>query len=286
MSFAKDDYLSVSERVSDSQLGNELSSESSNDSDYESAFNDYKDLKERRVKGNSLLLSDSAFSNKKNISLVGLISKVSMVVIALLGILFSVKFYLTRNNLLPQGGFFEELTQKLTQQFTNNFSTLTPNVVKLKQSLILTPGQNIYLVEVEGKKLLLSGTHQGGVQFLADLSDKAISNGNIDVKQIEEYQNNFGQNHNNVTYEIKPDINKQFKHMDLFAGPLPENPYLTAAVQNQVESANALKSVPIEQSVQKHEIQPLKPPFKRRSNFRKTLLSETVNSQDELTKIR
>ena len=265
-SFAKDDYLSVSE-------------ENYNDSNYENAFN-YEDSQ-----GNNYIerkpQEDRAFSTKKNITLGGLILRVSGIVLLLLGALFFVKVYLTRNNLLPQGNFLEELTQKLT----NNFSTFTPSMVKLKQSLILTPGQNIYLVEVEGKKLLLGGTHQGGVQFLADLSDKSIAGGNIDFKQIEEYQNNFGQNHSNVTYEIKPDVNKQFKHIDLFSGPLPENPYLTALTQNQPEPVNVFKPVSVEQSVQKQELKPLKLPFRRRSNFRKTLLSEAVNSQNEVAKI-
>ena len=189
VSFAKDDYLLVSEGISDSQFDNELSDDQYDNSDYKNSQNN--NYHERRP----LLLSDSVFSPKKNITLGGLIFRISSVVLLLLGILFAVKFYLARANLIPQGGFLEELTQKLT----NNFSTFAPNLVKLKQSLILTPGQNIYLVEIEGKKLLLGGTHQGGVQFLADLSDK--------ISQIEESQNHFNSNNNNVTYEIKNDVN-------------------------------------------------------------------------------
>ena len=262
-SFAKDDYPAASE-------------ENYSDSNYENAFN-YEDSQENNYIERRPL-KNPAFPMKKNITLGGLILRVSSIVLLLLGALFSLKVYLTRNNLLPQGNFLEELTQKLT----NSFSTFAPSIVKLKQSLILTPGQNVYLVEVEGKKLLLGGTHQGGVQFLADLSDKAILNGsneNIDfkqIKQIEEYQNYFGQNYNNnVTYEIKNDP-KPYKHVDLFSGPLPENPYLTASTPSQEDSTNALKTVSVEQPVQK---QGLKPPFKRRSNFRQTLLSKAVSNQ-------
>src|SRR3989338_7242671 len=42
--------------------------------------------------------------------------------------------------------------------------------LKLIQSLVLCPGQNLYVVEVFNKKILLGGTVQGGIHFLTDLT--------------------------------------------------------------------------------------------------------------------
>jgi len=42
--------------------------------------------------------------------------------------------------------------------------------LKLIQSLVLCPGQNLYVVEAYNRKILLGGTVQGGIHFLTDLT--------------------------------------------------------------------------------------------------------------------
>lgn len=51
----------------------------------------------------------------------------------------------------------------------------------MKQSLNLTPSQSVYVVEVDGKKLLMGCTQQGGVQLLADLSSQSNNEQNKTV---------------------------------------------------------------------------------------------------------
>ncbi len=286
--YAKDGYLVLSE---DSELNNEIAEEQYSESDYDNVFNyndsEHKQFVERkpslsRSKRNQLMFNEQAFFNKPRITLGGLILRISGIVALLIGCLLLVKFYFNKNNLSLNGNLWGELTQKLS----NNFSSLASNLVKLKQTLILTPGQNIYLVEIEGKKLLLGGTHQGGVQFLADLSDKMASTEGLGFRQLEDSQNNaFARN---VSYEIKNDFNKPYKHMDIFSTPLPENPYLTSSVQQEPDAIVPVKP-PTEQLItQKPETKSStsKLSFRRRTNFRQTLLSESAANQEDISRIR
>jgi flagellar biogenesis protein FliO len=60
----------------------------------------------------------------------------------------------------------------------NQNSVLNTKGLTMKQSLNLTPSQSVYVVEVDGKKLLMGCTQQGGVQLLADLSNQPMNEQN------------------------------------------------------------------------------------------------------------
>lgn len=141
-------------------------------------------------KRDPLELSDSTFNSSENNTFQALLFRVTTIVLILLMIFGVIKILANRRGVIQGNGFLEGLKDK----FSGNLSAFTSQLggLTLKQSLILAPGQNVYLVEVDGKKLLLGATQYGGVQFLADLTAKNESVGNkssiLSGKQIEEFQ--------------------------------------------------------------------------------------------------
>ncbi|OGI18918.1 MAG: hypothetical protein A3B68_06780 [Candidatus Melainabacteria bacterium RIFCSPHIGHO2_02_FULL_34_12] len=264
--------------------------------DYNSVF-DYEDSQEDTVrpksktkkhiskKSPSLELKDSVFRGGNNMTFNVLIFKVSMIVIALLGVLFFIKRYLSGNQISGAGNILDSLAQKIS----GNVSAFAQNTIKLKQAMILTPGQNIYLVEVEGKKLLLGGTQQGGVQFLADLTNKTSSKSVLDFKQIEEYQN-MPKNQmptpalNNHRPKEMPVINQAPENM-LFAQATMSNMNNASQVTSNGNMQNN-NPLPAEKEIYSTNMNIPKQPFKRRTNFRKSLLSDSLQNSDDLAKVR
>lgn len=156
----------------ESNITEPASNESLDYSDNDYAYQ--KPVRINKIKKSPLLMNDSAFSSGESLTLKDLIFRVALIVVALLCMLFGIKIFLNRN--------------KFGQQFSF-FSAFSPREeLKLLQTMILTPGQNIYLVEVDGKKLLLGGTHEGGVQFLTDLTQSTTPISNLSFNQIEEGQ--------------------------------------------------------------------------------------------------
>lgn len=191
-----------------------------------------------------LELQDSYFNHNGNITLSHLIGKVSLIVIVLLVLLFLTKLFLSRFSYQfdKPGSLLDNLTMKLNE----TFSASKVNGLKLKQTLILTPGQNLYVVEVDDHRLLLGGTHQGGVQFLADLSQSKAQE-ILDIKRIE-------------------GINGHLQDTELQSHSV-DNPFVLGAEHpvNEIshESTNHIQP----------NFTAIKHPLKRRTNFRQTLLS-------------
>ncbi len=217
-------------------------------------------------------LHDRVFTpSNNNATFNNLVMRVSLIIFALLGFLVFLKMFLSRNQFDKPGGFLDELAQK----FTGSFST-SPQGLKLKQTLILTPGQNLYLIEIEGKRLLIGGTQQGGVQFLTDLAQNTSKNEQLDFKQIEEYK-----------IPSKPlaetafsnGINKSVKeNKQISSGTVIENPFMAQDVLANKDLPDEIK-----QNVSNlHNRQT----FKRRTNFRKSLFNENVNNAEELLRVK
>ena len=156
-----------------------------NESDYSNSYNDYseeesedyeqyyeqepvKKITKKKNNKNLLVLDDKKFTNQNGITISGLVLRVAFIAFSLFLFLFLIKFFLGRNRFGKPGSVLEDITQKIT----NKFSAFMPeSSLVLKQAMVLTPGQNLYLVEVDGKRLLLGGTQQGGVQFISDLTN-------------------------------------------------------------------------------------------------------------------
>lgn len=206
-----------------------------NDLDTEYAFHE-KSKKKKRIGKKQFLASDSLNSLEKTVTLKDLVFKTAYIVLILLGILLILKMYLSKFKFGEAGSVFDNFAQKLSNAISN------PQGLKLKQALILTPGQNLYIVEVEGRKFLLGGTHQGGVQFLADLTDKQSTH-SLSFREIEDFQ----------THHIT-----KVAHGE-------ETPFLESnngeVLEADTKQAKENNSLNIRQS------------FKRKPNFRKTLLS-------------
>lgn len=233
----------------------EIIERSYSDSEYSETF----DSNEK----DPLLLDDSVFASGNGVTLKGLITKVSLIVVALLIGLGLVKFFLARNKFDKPGSLLDEFTQKITGGFSS-FSNVQG--LKLKQTLILAPGQNVYLVEVEGKKLLLGATHNGGVQFLADLSPSNVGIGLKPAPTSNASEASLVQipkSHN--------DVNNQFKHVDILARQEIENPFLSIESVKTKETfeTNGNNVSGMKQEIQKEN--KINHSLKRRTNFRQSL---------------
>ena len=190
----------------------------------------------------------------------GLVMRVSLIIFALLGFLVLVKLFMSRDQFAKPGSLLDELAQKFTGGFSNTQG------LKLKQTLILTPGQNLYLIEIDGKRLLVGGTQQGGVQFLTDLTNSTFKNEKLDFKQIEEGPkaltgiafSNGSNNGNNKAMNT------------VIENPFTEEQNVSKDLPDEIKQKIVLNGINGRQT------------FKRRTNFRKSLFNENMNNAEEL----
>lgn len=240
--YAEEEFILVPEESNSVEV--EYSAD--NDLDTEYAFHE-KPKRNKKINKKQLLTNDSLNSLEKTVTLKDLIFKTAYIVLILLGILLILKMYLSRFKFGEAGSVFDSFAQKLSSAISN------PQGLKLKQALILTPGQNLYIVEVEERKFLLGGTHQGGVQFLADLTDKQGTH-SLSFREIEDFQKKM------VLNEPKPQTHHIAKFAQMEETPFVEssNGELLEANTNQTKETSSLNT---------------RQSFKRRPNFRKTLLS-------------
>lgn len=195
--------------------------------------------------GHEPFLRDSTFMpSNNNATFNALAGKVSLIVFILVGFLILIKLAMSRNQFGKPGSLLDELTQKIAGSFSNSSSL---HGLKLKQTLILTPGQNLYLIEVDGKKLLVGGTQQGGVQFLCDLTQNILKNEKPDFKQVEE-----STMHTN------------------------EIPFMTQDILSNKDLPDEVKQKIVVNDLHNRQT------FKRRTNFRKSLFTENINHAEEL----
>ena len=215
----------------------------------------------RKARANKMpSLHDRVFMpSSNNATFNGLVMRVSFIIFALLGFLILAKILMSRDQFGKPGSLLDELAQKLSSGFSGS-----PQGLKLKQTLILTPGQNLYLIEIDGKRLLVGGTQQGGVQFLTDLTQGTLKNEKLDFKQIEEYQ---------ISPKAIPDMaleNKQTKYAEVASSPIVENPFMSQDTNLPDEIKQKVSNLHSRQT------------FKRRTNFRKSLFNENMNHAEEL----
>ncbi len=202
----------------------------------------------------------------------GLLTTVLLVIFALFSFLVLTKLFLSRDQFNKPGSLLDELAQKFTGGFSNS------NGLKLIQTLILTPGQSLYLIEIDGRRILVGGTQQGGVQFVSDLSQGPLNAAKLDFKQIEDYKistNNSKDIASMNGVHIGARENRLFKQVEANANPFNS------------EEANLEENLPdeIKQNVVNNN-SISRQTFKRRTNFRKSLLSEHVNGAEELLRNR
>lgn len=218
---------------------------------------DYKsNIKKKRYKQNRnpLELRDNTFNSSDNVTLKMLMLKVSLILLLLFIVFAFVKIYARRRGIVQGSGFLEGVVQKLG----GNLASFTQlEGVTLKQSLVLAPGQNIYLVEVDGKRLLLGATQYGGVHFLADLTPSLLSG-----KQIEELQS---QKKNNVlNHFTNNQIQKE--NMSPVSNLQSELPFFETKIDEQKIDNKETNGYSGKNS------------FKKKVNFRESLLQNSASS--------
>ena len=220
-----------------------------------------KKAKQKHKKNKSfdtLELSDSYFVQQdKQPTFKDLLFKVSSIILFLLGILFIVKS--TSNSKSANfSGFLGNLSLMMKR---NLLPPSEFNSLKLIQSLTLTPGQYIYLVEMNNKKILLGSTPQGGINYLTDLSQEVLKE--LDFKQIEflqeqsKKQNDSDMSNIFVTEDKLPEVNE--KHEKILNKASFD--LINSTRENNIQKSEPPKIIRESQS------------FKRRTRFSQTLLT-------------
>ena len=238
-------------------VSNDYSAFEESDSSDTESYNPPVKKKKHLQKRNPLELSDNTFNSSENSTFQALLFRVSMIVLILLAIFGIVKIFAKRRGVIQVSGFLEGIAEK----FGGNLSAFASQLggLTLKQSLILAPGQNIYLVEVDGKRLLLGATQYGGVQFLADLTAKNESVGNksslLSGKQIEEFQS-------------------QKKH-NLLKENMQQSPFFEPNLQ-ALKEESAQMDIPEQKVTREFSVHSGRGSFKKKVNFKESLLQNSV----------
>ena len=238
--------------------------EESDSSDTEN-YNPPVKRKRNLQKRNPLELNDSTFNSSESSTFQALLFRVSMIVLILLAIFGVVKMFAKRRGVIQGGGFLEGIAEK----FGGNLSAFASQLggLTLKQSLILAPGQNVYLVEVDGKRLLLGATQYGGVQFLADLTAKNESVGNkstlLSGKQTEEFQS-----------QKKNNLLNHFPNNQIYKENMQQSPFFEPNLQTSKEESAQMDT---EQKVTREfSVHSGRGSFKKKVNFKESLLQNSV----------
>ncbi len=145
--------------------------------DQESYSNTRYYKKPSEVHQDAVFIDNTALEMKKNASFADMFFKISIFVFMLIGAIIILKTLLMKKSPENVADFssMDFLNSPFNGQPANmKESLLAMNGLSLKQSLNLTSSQGIYVVEFEGKKLLIGCTQQGGVQLLADLSEQKV----------------------------------------------------------------------------------------------------------------
>lgn len=212
-------------------------------------------VKRKATSKRESFLHDSVFiPHNEGLTFNALVMRVSFIIFTLFVFLVLIKMFLSRDQFSKPGSLLDNLAQKFTGSFANTQG------LKLKQTLILTPGQNLYLIEIDGKRLLVGGTQQGGVQFLCDLTQGTLKNEKLDFKQIEE------------PVALTNGMNKQAKY-DLQPN---ETPFMIQDIISNKDLPDEIKQKIVVNGSQNRQT------FKRRTNFRKSLFNENMNQAEEL----
>lgn len=286
--FAKDhvDLVEYDDFDIDSEV---LESEESFDID------DLRDEDELLAKENAIpLASKAALKNKltKNkYSIRDIAYRAGFVIFLLLSLLFIIKGLLYKTSMSGESFFNERpgFLDGITDKFKG---TISFDGIKLKQMVALNRGQNLYLVEMDGRKILLGGTHNGGVQFVADLTEIApgaqLSNIVSSNPEIPEYEYQMtsmpkltedmpleGLEMGSFTPEQLEESNQEASNTSTGKKAF-EDPFLrTSEHMDQIEKTRARKKITNieEKQSQERPKRVSKRPFKRRVNFRQSLIN-------------
>lgn len=212
----------------------------------------------KKYNSNEMLqLSDSYFLHDEQPTFKDLLLKVLSIILFLFGILLIVR--LTSNSKTGTlAGFSRQLSLMIKNRLLPSSGI---DSLKLIQSLTLAPGQCIYLVETNDKKILLGSAPQSGINYLVDLSCEELKD--LDFKQIELLQECSKKQTNSdtlpifVTEDKSAEINENHEKL------------LNKASFDLIHSTKG-------KSTKKNEpakVDYQSPPFKRRIKFSQTLLT-------------
>lgn len=155
-----------------------------NDSPFREYEDYYQPTSRRNDARNRIELDDDYFVAKNNVTVKGLFLNTFFILLFLISFLVIIKLLLGRSSFGGQTGLMGGLAERFKGTL---FGNPVQDTIKIKQTYMLSPGQVLYIIEIDGRKMLIGATQQGGVHFLTDLSKSSA--GELDFRQIEMIQN-------------------------------------------------------------------------------------------------
>lgn len=260
------------------------------ENNYDSTF----DFDGFRVKHNPVSSSSANFkvapasSSREDIALNDLIFRIFLLAFISVGFLILMKIFLLKKK-LPEQEFNFSGMDFLNNPFDSASkpggqmgSLLNAQGLTLKQSLNLTASQSVNLVEVDGKKLLIGCTQQGGVQLLADLSESAKP---LQEKDPES-ENLLNLLKKLVKNNEEPVVDENKSSLP-FSESISDNPFLKSRASSTIsasEASNDLNQEIIVKDIKDsgsdvysfQEMANSRRPFRRRPSYRESLSVYTV----------
>ncbi|MBI3308015.1 MAG: flagellar biosynthetic protein FliO [Candidatus Melainabacteria bacterium] len=225
----------------------------------------YSYSKKSRSKRSMPAISDSYFHAGSEVTFAKLILNMSMIVLFLLGLLIITRMFLRRDGMASSSGIINNLTQKVKKGV---FTFDNKNKIAIQETYMLAPGQVLYVVEINGRKLLLGVTNQGGIHYLTDLSAKVA--GELDFKEIEMLQQ---QKQDNDFADLFEKPQKSFKGINPSLQPM-QSDMVEVREEPIFKQQIAEERVETSKKVAAKESSSVTQSFRqRRAQFRQSLLS-------------
>ena len=258
------------------------------DSDYDSTFNfDGFRGNHNSVDKSATFKVAPARSSREDIALNDLIFRIFLLAFISVGFLILIKVFLLKKR--PEEEYNFSGMDFLNNPFdsASNPGSQMGNLLNaqgltLKQSLNLTASQSVNLVEIDGKKLLIGCTQQGGVQLLADLSEyaKPLQEKDPDSENLLNLLKKLVKNEESVVVD-------ENKTSLPFSESISENPFIKSRASSTIsasEVSNDLNQEIIVKDIKDsgsdvyyfQEMANARRPFRRRPSYRESLSVYTV----------
>lgn len=259
------------------------------ESNYDSTF----DFDGFRNKQNSVSSASATFkvaparSSREDIALNDLIFRIFLLAFVSVGFLILVKIFLMKKS--PEQEYNFSGMDFLNNPFDSAAKSgsqvgnlLNAQGLTLKQSLNLTASQSVNLVEIDGKKLLIGCTQQGGVQLLADLSESAKP-----LQEKDPESENLLNLLKKLVKNEEPVIVDENKNSLPFSESISENPFIKSRASSTIsasEVSNDLNQEIIVKDIKDsgsdvysfQDMANARRPFRRRPTYRESLSVYTV----------
>ena len=216
-------------------------------------------------------------NEKSKLTLIDLIYRILLMLVVLVSV-YLISKAMVEKTIAKGDSFFNEkpgFFNGFPEQFSGCFTNMAN--LKLKQMINLNKGQNLYLVELDGKKILLGGTHQGGIQYVADLTEEASEN-HMALSNSNQTPFFLDAVSRRQEYISKPVVNQsvELPKVEELTAP-QEHPFKNVAehmsVIEQARDSEKSHEIASNNDLEKQRSKRRLRPFKRKVSFRQSLIS-------------